>query len=200
MTQLEIVNYALNRIGGRRLASVTSGTSEEADVVNVVWTPLLSALQRERTWPFCVVRASLTKDATAPTWGYSYRYALPVDFLRLLQFGEHYDTTGMISDFRNMDSAAYRIEGGYILSNDGGPVKTRYIGLVTDPSKWDASFNEVMAFRLAMELCVRITGLEERRQAVERDFYRCLAAAARAGAMQTASEYPADDTWLLARA
>lgn len=78
MTQVEIVNVALTKMGHTsRIASIGEN-SEEARAASAVWDYLLAQTLSYHEWRFARKRASLSTVGT-PSEAWEYRYALPTD-------------------------------------------------------------------------------------------------------------------------
>lgn len=135
---VEICNSALVKIGAARITSLSDNT-KEAKLCNQIYTPMLKEVLRAHPWNFAKKRATLSVDVTAPNWGYSARFAIPADCLRILK--TQYPDDEWVQ------------ESGYILTNDyAADLKILYVMLVTDTTKFDANFDEAFATRLAHEL------------------------------------------------
>lgn len=63
----------------------------------------------------------------------------------------------------------YAVEGGYLLLNEyfeeGVPV--RYVGDVTDPSKFTPDFVNLFSWILARDICIEITDSSQKYQQIE---------------------------------
>lgn len=199
VTQLAIANWALTKLGDDRVTNVSSPTTEAEIVINAIWDYLRQDELRKRVWHFSTIRKKeIDVDSTAPDYGFSYRYAVPTGFLRALQVGE--DTVGVnLADVRGGDQAEYRIEGGFILCNTATHLNLRYTQDITDVTKWDPSFTNVFACRLAVELCERLTQNPEKRQLAQREYNQAVADAMRANAFECAPEVFNDSTWVVGR-
>ncbi len=80
----------------------------------------------------------------SPAFDYSYLYVLPTDCLRILSINGDYCIDG------------YRIEGGFILSDDS-TLEIRYVYDVSDYTLMDPLFYQCLAGYLAYNLCDHIT-------------------------------------------
>lgn len=196
-SKVDIANFALMKLGEGTIMALTDN-SEQARVMNLIWDMTQDSEFRNRVWSFSVKRAQLAASATAPSWGYDYQYPLPADFLRLLQADEVFPAPDM-SDYRNMDAAIYRIEGNAILTNLSAPLKIKYVARITDTGLWDSGFVSVMASRLAVEACHRLTSKEGYVEVLQRDYRNAVADAMRANAFEKAPEALPDSAWVLAR-
>ena len=151
VSETSICNLALTRIGHDFISSLTEST-KAGRLCNLHYEPTRDALLRSHPWNFSVRRATLSQIANAPSFDFAYAYSLPADFLRMVRTaseaaGENYD---------------YRIEGqlgstSKVLVTDEGTVKIEYIAKITDPTAFDAAFVDVLAQRLAFEICVPLT-------------------------------------------
>lgn len=96
---------------------------------------------------------------------YSYRYDLPSDFLRIIRMN-------------GSDKYEYRIEGGYLYTNEttaNGTIDIEYIFDETTDANFDAQFADVFAQRLAAEICFYMTdnsGLAEQQWKLYQDKVR----------------------------
>jgi hypothetical protein len=196
-SQVDVINRALTKIGEYPVVDVTDSAASQA--MSAMWNVLRDSEMRNNRWGFAIARAQVAADATAPAFGYTTRFPLPTNCLRILMAGTilpGYDPT----DYRNApDSAEWAIEGRYLLCNEDGPLNLRYISRVEDVSVWDASFVEVFACKLAWEACERVTQSAQKRQLAEAEYRAALTAARRAGAIELPPEPVADDSWIMAR-
>lgn len=194
---IDIINRALTKIG--EYPVVDAADSGPSQTMSAMWNVLRDAEMRKNRWGFTITRANVAADATAPAFGYSTRYQLPTDCLRLLMIGDvlpGYDPT----DYRNYtDSAEWAIEGRYVLCNHTGEMKMRYIARTEDVSTWDAMFCEVFACKLAWEACEKVTQNAQKRSMAVEEYRDALVAARRAGAIELPPEPIADDSWVLVR-
>jgi len=85
--------------------------------------------------------------AAPPEFGFSYRYALPSDYIVMCEINGN--------DKLDMD---HSIENGELLINDA-EVKARYIYANTDVSKWDIDFLTLCTFKVAEFIAVAVTNL-----------------------------------------
>jgi hypothetical protein len=196
-SKVDIANFALAKLGDGTILSLTD-SNERARAVNLIWDMVEGHELRSRVWHFTVKRASLAASASVPEWGYDFQYPLPADFVRLLQVDDLFPAPDM-SDYRNTDAAVYRIEGGSILTDAAAPLKIKYVARITDTGLWDASFVNVMASRLALELCQRLSNDGAQIPLRQQDYKQALMDAMRANAFEKAPEALPDSSWVLSR-
>lgn len=150
MTDIQICNLALARLGDARITALTDSTAQ-AQYCSLFYTQTVEELQAEFDWQFCRKQVSLT-SGTAPISGYSVQYTLPTDFLRVLRFG-------------NVDSnenfGVWEIIAEKIHTNLSAPVALDYIAAVTDPANFPALFVELLTIKLAGLLAMPLTGSKD---------------------------------------
>ena len=150
MTDIQICNLALARLGDSRITALTDA-SAQAQYCSLFYAQTLEELQAEFDWQFCRKQVSLT-GGTAPLTGYSIQYALPVDFIRAIRLGN-------IDASENFGS--WEIVGTNLHTNIASPVALDYIALVTTPASFPAIFVEALSMKLAAVLAMPLTGSKE---------------------------------------
>lgn len=140
-SETEIVNSALIKIGADTVISIDDDV-ETARKAKQQYPVLRDALLRGHPWNFATRRATLAQLVPDPPFGFNKRYQLPTDFLRVLSIGD--------------DSIKYAIESDELLTDEGA-VELVYVARIIDPNEFDASFREVLAFRLAADLAYKIS-------------------------------------------
>tara|TARA_Y100001938_G_C8066646_1_gene420582 strand:- start:374 stop:955 length:582 start_codon:yes stop_codon:yes gene_type:complete len=141
-SEVQICNLALAKIGDQQIISLTEN-SKAGRLCNLVYEPMRDAVLRSHPWNFAVKRETLALDSTAPAYEYTSRFALPVDFMRLLK-------TNMV------DTASFVLEGKYILC-DADTLIIKYIRRETDPENFDLLFMETLSARIAAELAISLS-------------------------------------------
>jgi hypothetical protein len=145
MTETDIANMALSRLGERRISDI-SENSPSAISCRTHYEVVRDSLLRSHPWNFATARATLSATTT-PEFKWAYAYTLPAGFLRLSTFnGKEADAA--ISE--------YRVEGNEILT-DANSASITYVQKVSDPTLFDSLFLEVIVFRLASAIAMDIT-------------------------------------------
>ena len=144
---VQICNIALTNIGEDKIAALNE-ENERARQCNLRYEDCRDAVLRSHPWNCAIARAELSADVTAPAWGYSKRYALPSNCLRVLDIQDYY--------------VDYSIEGRYILT-DATSMKILYIKKVTDPTEFDSLLLHAIGLKLASEIAENLTGKSELR-------------------------------------
>lgn len=196
-SNVAIANLALTKLGDLRILNLTDNT-KPAREVNAVFDMTRDYLQRRFSWRFCIKRANLAADTSTPLWDWSYQYQIPTDCLRILQVGQWYPTPDL-SDLISTGGQEYVLEGKYILSNQAGPLKLRYLSKVTDPVQFDAAFDMAFSAYLAYILAEPLTASGEQKQMAYQDYRNAIKDAVIANAIENPPESLADQTWILAR-
>ena len=138
---VDICNGALNQLGATTILSLTED-SKNARLCNSRYTQVRDAVFRSHPWNCLQERIELAQSTTTPAWGYSFKYDLPGDCLRLLRILD-YDSD-------------HKVEGRSILSNNSS-MKILYISRVTDPNQYDENLRETLSAALAADIAYAIT-------------------------------------------
>jgi hypothetical protein len=181
---VDICNRALSRVGDTRITSLTDGT-KQATACNSAYEHIRDEVLRSHPWNSAIARASIAKLSDAPAFGYDDQYQLPADCLRVV---EVYDSR-----------LPWVVEGDVILSDDGSPLKIRYIKQETDPNKYDPLLLSAIAGRLALELVEELTQSNTKRERALQEFEVIMSTARRADAQEQSSMPFEEDDWILAR-
>jgi len=150
MTDVQICNLALARLGDSRITTLADATAQ-AQYCTLFYTQTVAELQAEFDWQFCRKQVNLT-SATTPLGGYTSQYALPSDYIRSLRLAN-------IDESENFGQ--WEILGTYLQTNFASPVTLDYIANITDASKYPAIFTELLAVKLAGVLAMPLTGSKD---------------------------------------
>jgi hypothetical protein len=138
-TDVEICNSALAKIGAARIVALSDNT-EQARLCNQQYSLLRDEVLRSHPWNFAIKRAALTADVTTPTFRWTSNFILPADYLRVLEI-ENEDLL-----------QKWAIEGDFLVADQTDPINIVYIAQITDVTKFDTNFSEVLAWRIAADL------------------------------------------------
>jgi len=141
-SEVQICNLALSKVGDEQITSLTEN-KKAARLCNLVYEPLRDSVLRAHFWNFAVERVALAKSTDTPAYEYSAKFALPTDFLRLI-------------DTNLLDTETFKVEGLFVLANSD-TVSVRYVKRVEDPNQFDWLFIEALAARMAAELAIALT-------------------------------------------
>lgn len=190
-TNTSICNLAFDILTQAPMTDITTDGTPEANWFVRNFEPTRDAELRKNPWKFSLKRATISVDASAPAFGWSYRYALPADCIRMLPLT--YD-----GEFEG-PPIPHEIEAGWILTDEPTSIKVRYIYQVTDPTKFDPLFVQALAARLAMHAAHRFTGKQSMIATAGELYGEAIAEARRANALEATPERPYDDDVIAAR-
>lgn len=198
-SDIGIANRALQKLGSATTLTSFNDPNTAGRAMNVAYVPVRDAELRRRRWKFSITRASLAALSTPPLNGiYSAQFQLPANCLRVLEVGDYWPGADT-SDYRNRSVAEFTIEGGLILTNIAAPLSLRYIQQITNPGLFDSAFAEAFAARLAWETCEAITQSSDKRKLAIQEYKQAIQEATQANALESAPEFKADDSWMMAR-
>lgn len=151
MTDLDLVNQALNEMGQNRITSLDN-TIQSATVAtaNVQLIRIKRAVLRTRDWNCARKRAELVEVPGDPSLGeWSQAYRLPVDCVAMRRFVSTYD---------DVKHAKFSVENDAedkkILFTDCGTNKIVYTADLTDVNRWDPLLFDACATRLAIQFAI----------------------------------------------
>jgi hypothetical protein len=147
-SETQICNLALVRIGTAQIGALTEA-NKRAESCNLHYGPTRDAVLRAHPWNFATRRAELAQqDAPHPTFEFAYKYPVPDDFLKLIR--TDLEAAGCT------EGIDYRLETDgealCLMSNEAAHF-IEYTARVTNVGLFDALFVDVLAARLAAEIC-----------------------------------------------
>lgn len=149
MTDIQICNLALARLGDSRITALTDATAQ-AQYCSLFYAQTVEELQADFDWSFCRKLSNLTAT-TAPASGYSSAFTLPSDFIRAVRLGG-------IDASENFGQ--WEIVGTTIHTNLSSPVLD-YIAHITTTTSFPAIFVEALSMKLAAVLAMPLTGSKD---------------------------------------
>jgi hypothetical protein len=159
--KIDIINLALRRIGELPIESIDEG-SAAADVMKDIYDMIVDS--ELRSWPYtwAVKTDELAQVASEEAPDFGYIFQLPADYLKMVTIID--PSTG--STLWDWDWPSYnrisRTQYEWEVRQDKlyvnfSEVTIKYIFDQSDESKWDPSFVDAIAWRLAMEASISIT-------------------------------------------
>jgi len=157
----DLCNAAISHCGTRsKIAAIDEG-SAEANACLTHFALARDALLRAFDWNFARITASLGQLQNPPA-RWRFRYALPVDCLRLRRLND----VPLLSLPETFCEVAADKDGTgafvNVILTDASPVSAIYTARVEDPNRWDAGFADAFAYDLALRVCIELTGKEDR--------------------------------------
>ncbi len=138
---VDIYNSALIKLGVEPIASFDD-ESKEARIGKRQYPIIRDKLLVSHYWNFAMERATLAV-LPAPLFGFSFKYQLPVNCLRVLHL--------------NVKDARFKVEKNRFLHTNIGDAKILFISKEEDVSKYSPAFSELLAVDLAIDTCMALT-------------------------------------------
>lgn len=183
-TKVALANIALDLIGAATILSFDDDTNE-ARIVKRMYEESKKEVLRSHPWNSAKKRVVLSPLATAPEFGFSNKFKLPSDCLRVLPYG-------------SLEDLSYHIEGGHLLCNES-TVELSYIADISDTTVFDASLTKAIALKLASDICYRLVQSDSLADKMERDYERVLRRAKTMNAQEQQAQYLQAEDWLNSR-
>lgn len=183
-SEVGICNIALQKIGAARIVSLKE-EGRNANSCNSCYEEMRDAELEAHRWNFAKKRVELTADSEAEIFDDKHVFTLPADCLRVL-----------LPQDIDLD---WQIENGQIITNEAGPLRVIYVRRVTDPNDMNPLFREVVACRVAAQICEQITQSNAKLVAVAEQHRMALKEARRTNAFQSISVEQDQDSWINAR-
>lgn len=204
VTQVQICNNALYRIGSNRRISSLGEGSAEADLLADVYTPCLERTLEAARWPFATKRANLAQIAPEDVGyltkypEYPYQYAWPADCLRALEVTNY--QRAVTSD----NAVRFRVESkldgsARIIFTDQPAAVLVYIQRVTSVAAFPALFENALEWALAAELALGLSKDQKLHEWATRNWYIAVNNAFAVETNERVEDPPADAEWIRAR-
>lgn len=168
LTQTEICNQALSRIGAKTIMSIDDDDSKSAAACLNIWEATVSEVTRMGEWSCLRKRATLVQLTTPPAFEWLYQYQLPGDLIKVLELN------GV--EYHGEPQDEWEIEGRLLLT-DASEAKLRYVAYVEDTTQWDSLLTNAVVVLLAAKLAVPIRQDEQMMIALMNEYQRTLGAA-----------------------
>lgn len=141
----DLANMALGHLGQPPLTDL-NGPGPNAEACRTFFENSRKVSLRAASWNFAAERATLTADATAPLFGYRFRYPLPSDYMRMIMVNGRLSGTKL---------TYHKIEGQYLLSNEA-IIHIVYVKDVPLTGTWPEDFCLAFSYQLASMIAPRI--------------------------------------------
>ena len=154
LSEAQICNLALLRVGQRQLINSLGEASTEAQVCEAVYAHTRDVLLESAWWQFATRRAKLTL-ATEKRSGWAYVYHLPWDCVspRYLWPGARFPAKDGRIPFDVESSAALLSR---VLCTDEADAELVYTASVITPALFSAKFQQALSWALAVELTLSL--------------------------------------------
>ena len=186
---VSICNLALQRVGAKSIANL-SENSTAGRACNRIYTQARDSELRSHDWSFARERVKIAADSTAPTFGFTKRYQLPADCVRIQP------TNGTNATPNQED---FQIEGRFVLTDTGSPINLVYTKRVTDEETFDDLFVELLIARIAMDIAEKVTQSNTKKDEATLHYKSVQREARRINAFERSPQQPPTDDWENAR-
>lgn len=194
---IQVANRALTKLGSARITSLDDDV-KAARSISSCFDDLRDEELRAHRWSFSLKRTSLAALVDAPPFGWELQYQVPDDFLKLDMVNDEFPAV-VLDNYVGTETLDYVLEGNRILTDIAAPLKLRYVARIEDPNLWDVSFREVLACRIAAEICEELTQSNQKRQLAWEEYSQALVRAVKANAIERQPTVLADEIWVIGR-
>lgn len=147
---VQVANKALSLVGGELIISFDDDTTE-AIVVKAAFDMVRDKVLEDRQWTFASSRMKLTPDAIPPDFGYTYRFLIPSNVIRIFNADK----------LSGNNDLMWEREGDYILC-DSAEIQIKFVERIDDVSKWTPSAVDCFSYLLASEIAMPLTESTEK--------------------------------------
>ena len=147
-SKTEICNMALLSLKAETIVNIDTDKSDEARACKIFYPKVLESIFEEFAWPFAQVQAVLGLYEEDPTSSWGYAYAYPVDAARVVEL-----PTGVSSCVPFLIAHG---EQGRLIYTDQENAEVVYTKIVTDTSRFPATFTRALSFKLASEIAAPV--------------------------------------------
>jgi hypothetical protein len=157
MTDVQICNYALLLIGDTEGISSMTENTKASKVCARVYEIERETLLTEFPWNFVVKQALLVEVTGETSQEFNFVYEYPGDCLRVLKIFTGSETDGMVNDYKiiytkdandNVKRIVCNLDDAYV----------EYIMDMQDENADSAIFSKLLAYRIAVEIAIPLTG------------------------------------------
>ena len=157
--KIDIINMALRRISEQPINALDEG-SESANVISDIYDISLEYEIRSFPYTWAQKTQELARiDEEAPP-DYASAFQLPSDYLKIVEIltpAKVYEIAVSSDDYRlSTNNMQWEIREGKLYYNSD-TITIKYLALETNTVKWDSSFVDAFAWRLASEAAPSIT-------------------------------------------
>lgn len=174
LSEVQICNLALVRCGSD--PSITASLTEdsaEARACNAVFAIKRDSLMALAPWGFCTSQETLALTENAPKDGWQYEYQYPNTSMALRKIVNPAGLKAPPIPYKRGRSVA----GENVIWTNQAEAIAEITRRVTDPTRFSPDFSEVLAWAIAMDVCVPLTHSEKILSFVTRGYQTALQSA-----------------------
>lgn len=160
---VSICNRALCLVGGTRMISSLLEASTEAALCSSVYGAALRSMLAEHPWLWCRAAEALPPEAEVKVPGFKYAYGFPANCLYLHRVFNEETESGLFRQFT--------VSGKRMIFTDLYQAYAEYTKLPAEDI-FPPLFAEALAWRIAMELSVALSGGDVNKREHLANFYR----------------------------
>lgn len=160
---VSICNRALCLVGGTRMISSLLEASTEAALCSSVYGAALRSMLAEHPWLWCRAADALPPEAEVKVPGFKYAYGFPANCLYLHRVFNEETESGLFRQFT--------VGGKRMIFTDLYQAYAEYTKLPAEDI-FPPLFAEALAWRIAMELSVALSGGDVNKREHLANFYR----------------------------
>ena len=160
---VSICNRALCLVGGTRMISSLLEASTEAALCSSVYGAALRSMLAEHPWLWCRAAEALPPEAEVKVPGFKYAYGFPANCLYLHRAFNEETESGLFRQFT--------VGGKRMIFTDLYQAYAEYTKLPAEDI-FPPLFAEALAWRIAMELSVALSGGDVNKREHLANFYR----------------------------
>jgi len=194
---VSVCNRALSKLGAARIVDLDQDT-RQARALSACFDQVRDLVLRSYRWSFALKRVVLSASAETPAFGFGFQYVLPSDFLQIDMVADRFPSAPR-QVFVGGETNEYAIEGGMLLTDLEAPLSLRYIARIKDGAQWEANFADVLACKLAWELCEELTQSDSKRQLAMQEYKAAVSMALKANSAQRIPTMQPDGEWMGSR-
>lgn len=183
ITEVSICNSALIKLGAEQIQSLSDDT-KNARLCAARYAMIRNKVLEDHPWAFATKTVSLTSLAGVTPRDWTYAFAYPADFLKMIM------STDWDSEYDTIDNQ---------LVADDPEIVIKYIYKNTNPATYTYAFAECLSWRIAADLAYAITNSKEVAGLMIQGYQADLSAARYNDAHKKSPEGPYADTWIDAR-
>lgn len=146
----DICNLALDLLNAGVVIDVENPSNPTEELLNRWYDQARRKALREHPWNFAIKRAILSSSATAPPFGYSKKFPLPADFIRI---ADVFNDEGY-----SVSKSLYAVEdGGVSINSDGTALRIRYVYDFTEVTAMEPLFIDFLSLEIALCIAYKVT-------------------------------------------
>jgi hypothetical protein len=157
LTQAQICNVALGRIGIKDKVTLITEQSTEAEQLNLVYDHLLDLALTDCDWAFARVRATLAEESGDATDPWSYWYREPSDMVVPRYLTDEVEVARRIDERFRYQREYVESKARMVIFADLEDAVLVYTTRAIDPARYPAYFADLLAWAIAEEIALPLT-------------------------------------------